>query len=69
MTYSFSVQHNGKLYQCEREVTGKRSLQQTITVLGVGSKEDSASYGQRGHPTVSMESIARIIAHEIIGRT
>ncbi len=66
MTYSFSVQHDGRPYECERIVTGKRVLRQTIIVKGVGSKEDSAPYGQRGHPAVTMEGIARLIAHEVI---
>lgn len=64
--YKFTVQANGKTYDCEREVTGKRIFRQQIRVIGVGSKQDSASYGGRYHPPESMEGIARLIAHEII---
>ena len=66
MRYSFKVDANGSTYNCEREVTGKRVLRQTIHVIGVGSKEDSADYGSKHHPPETMRGIARIIAHEII---
>lgn len=64
--YQFTVEANGRTYNCERVVTGKRVLRQTIDVTGVGSKADSADYGRHAHPVASMEGIARIIAHEII---
>lgn len=67
MTHKFSIEHKGKTYQCERIVAGKRVFRQTIVVIGVGSKDDSADYGPHAHPTATMESIARLIAHEIIG--
>lgn len=64
--YEFEIEQNGKAYRCNRVVTGKRVLTQVITVLGVGSKADSANYGSRGHPISTMEDIAGIIAHEIL---
>lgn len=63
---SFKVKHEGRTYECEREIEGKRRLTQRTRVIGVGAKEDSAVYGQNERPIVSMESIARVIAHEII---
>lgn len=66
MTECFSVTNNGKTYECTRTVTGANALRQTINVNGLGSKEDPASYGLKGHPISSMESTARLIAHEII---
>lgn len=65
--YEFSVEVDGKKYQCQRSVSGSRELNQTIYVQELGkSKIDSASYGPNGHPYASMESVARIIALEII---
>lgn len=66
MRSKFTVGADGKVYQCEREITGKKELRQTIYVIGVGSKADTASYGRRGRSPGTMESIARLIAHEII---
>lgn len=64
--FPFTVTSGGKDYACERVVTGTRALQQVICVIGVGSKADSAHYGSGGHPTDSMQSVAGLIAHEII---
>jgi hypothetical protein len=35
----------------------------------IGGKDDSATYGPppRHHPAVTMEGVARLIAHEIVG--
>lgn len=66
MRYTFTVEANGKIYDCERKVTGKQVLRQTIHVIGQGSKEDSASYGRKYHPPITMEGVARLIAYEII---
>ena len=66
MRYQFTVEENGKTYHCERVVTGQRVLYQTIYVNGVGSKDDSAAYGAKYHPVETMESIAILIAYEII---
>jgi hypothetical protein len=66
MRYDFTVDVNGRTYKCEREVTGKRVMRQIIHVIGVGSKDDSANYGSKHHPPVTMPGIAKIIAHEII---
>lgn len=63
---AFTVDHEGVEYACERLVTGQRVLRQTIHVHRLGSKPDSASYGKTGHPPSSMESVARMIAYEII---
>lgn len=66
--YEFSIEHDGTQYRCERIVTGKRVLRQTIRVIGVGSEEDSVDYGPEGHPPETMTGIACLIAHEIVGR-
>lgn len=63
---AFEVEHNGKTYACQRVITGTITLSQRIYVIGVGSKDDSANYGRRGHPISTMAGIARIIAGEII---
>lgn len=68
MRYEFKIEKNGVTSNCKREVTGKKVLRQRIHVIGVGSKEDSASYGGHYHPISSMEGIARIIASEIVGK-
>lgn len=66
MLYQFTVEVNGKTYQCEREVTGQRVLRQQIRVTGVGNKNDPAAYGAKSHPPETMESIVKLIAREII---
>jgi hypothetical protein len=65
-TYQFTVENKGKTYQCERVVTGQRTLYQEIHVIGIGSKSDPAAYGKKYHPPQTMEGIARVIAQEII---
>lgn len=65
-THKFTVEYDGKTYDCERTVTGERVFRQSIHVIGVGSKDDPASYGARYHPPSSMAGIAKLIAHEII---
>ena len=67
--YEFTViDEDGKDYRRERVVTGTHVSRQTIVVHGVGSEEDSHTYGRRGRPTITMESTARMIAHGIIRR-
>ena len=67
MVYQFTVEENGQTYQCERIVTGKNVLYQNIRVVGVGDKNDPAAYAKsKYHPINSMESIAKLIAREII---
>ena len=65
-THQFTVESNGKIYDCERTFTGERVFRQSVHVIGVGSKDDPASYGARCHPPSSMAGIAKLIAHEII---
>ena len=62
----FSVEIEGSTYECERVLDGTRILKQTIRVLGVGSKLDSARYGPGQHPVQSMRGIAKLIAGEIV---
>lgn len=65
--YNFQVNHDGKAYDCRRIVSGSRRLTQTMEVLGVGSKRDTAIYAtSNGRPIESMESIARVLAGEIL---
>lgn len=65
-THKFTVESDGKTYDCERTVTGERVFGQSVHVIGVGSKDDPASYGARYHPPSTMAGIAKLIAHEII---
>jgi hypothetical protein len=65
-TLPFEVSDGVKIHKCKRTITGDRMQTQTIKVEGVGSKPDYASYGPGAHPPDSMESTARLIAHEII---
>ena len=67
-SYNFQFEYDGKWYACQRVVTGTRTLTQRIDVTGVGSKDDSATYGHGAHPIATMEGIARIIAGEILGQ-
>lgn len=65
-THKFAVEYDGKTYDCERTVTGERVFRQSVHVIGVGSKDDPASYGANHHPPSSMAGGAKLIAHEII---
>jgi hypothetical protein len=67
-TVPFTVPYGGETYQCERVVRGEGKLTQSITVRGIGSASDPATYGPGGHPYDSMETTAGIIAGEIIGK-
>jgi hypothetical protein len=62
--FDFTVDVDGKVYNCRRDVTGVRVLRQLVYVVGIGSKADGASYDSIRAST--MEGIARIIAGEII---
>jgi hypothetical protein len=66
MRHSFTIEKSGIQYQCVRDVTGTRVLRQTVHVIGIGSEPDPASYGINGHPSATMEGIARLIANEIV---
>lgn len=67
-TIPFTLEFEGRTYQCERTVTGTRALYQSIRVSGVGTKDDTARYarGGGGHAPETMASIARILARELI---
>ena len=62
----FTVEHEGRTYQCERTVIGTKRFNQEIYVKGVGGKNDPARYGPHDHPVSTMESIAKVIAVEVI---
>jgi len=64
-TIPFTIEVNGKTYNCERIVFGTREFTQTIRVVGIGSEPDTARYGSKRHRPESMESIAKHIAREI----
>lgn len=66
MIYKFTIESEGKIYECEREVTGKGVLKQTIHVAGIGIKADSNVYGASKHSALTMTAAARRIAHGII---
>ena len=63
---TFQIEHDGKTYDCRRDVSGDRIKQQTIYVSGIGSKDDVASYGGGYHRIESMLGTAKLIAHEIV---
>lgn len=65
-TYEFTIEVEGKKYDCERRVLGTREFTQTIHVSGVGSEPDSARYGPKRHRPEGMESIAKQIAREVV---
>ena len=66
MIYKFTMVSEGKTYECERKVTGKGALKQTIHVARIGSKKDPVVYGASKHSASTMTVAARRIASEII---
>ncbi len=63
----FAIDFEGQTYPCERILTGKRTLYQTIEVVGIGSTSDSHPYNAHDPlDRMRMESVAKIIAGEII---
>jgi hypothetical protein len=68
MIRRFNVSHNGIIYDCYSEIKGTTVLRQIIHVIKVGSKQDTVTYSANSFPADIMDSIARIIAKEIITR-
>ena len=66
--FEFTIQVEGKTYDCERAVSGTREFTQKIKVIGIGLETDSARYGPKRHRPESMESMAEQIAHEIVNK-
>jgi len=66
MNYKFTVEHDGQIFECEREVTGTVVQQQKIIVSGCGKKSDPAKYGKKLKSGAAMEIVARMVAAEII---
>lgn len=64
--FDFDVEYEGRVYKCYRSIRGHNVLEQTITVIGVGSKLDRVNYGERHYPISTMEAIAQTIAREIL---
>lgn len=64
--FKFTIEVDGKSYDCERVVSGTREFTQVIHVIGVGTEWDGARYGSKRYRPESMESIARQIARELI---
>lgn len=62
----FEVEREGRQYTCTRVIAGAETLTQEVHVFGVGSKIDPAAYGPNDRLISSMESAARLIAHEIL---
>ena len=60
----FTVEHNGKTYNCERELEGKKVFYQTVNVIGIGNKKDGKRYDLSNIYTAQLA--AKIIAKEII---
>jgi hypothetical protein len=66
MIYKFTIEIEGRNYQCESHITGKGELRQTIDVAEIGSKKDPSLYGASKHSASTMKTAAHRIAHEII---
>jgi hypothetical protein len=66
MIYKFTIEKDGETYECEREVTGKGALRQTVRVKSVRSRADDVVYGASKHSVSTMTHAARRIALEII---
>jgi hypothetical protein len=66
MKDNFVFATHGTKYACQRTVVGTAIQTQTIEVLGIGVKEDTAKYGYGHQPISSMVGAARIIADTII---
>jgi hypothetical protein len=64
--YEFTLDANNRTYKCERFVSGQDSVRQTITVIGIGKKDDPANYGEKSAPPSVMQLNARLIAHQIV---
>jgi hypothetical protein len=63
---AFTLDAGGKTYACEREIIGTDRLTQIVHVTDVGSKEDTAVYGNILRPVEAMKPMARLIAREVI---
>jgi hypothetical protein len=66
MKENFVLETHGTKYACQRTTTGIGIQTQTIDVLGIGTKVDSATYGPGQYTISSMLSVAKIIAGQII---
>jgi hypothetical protein len=69
VTEEFTVDVDGKTYQCRRTVTGTRVLRQRITVDEIGTEPDGGKYGHNGYPVSRMDPYARTIAKSIIKKS
>lgn len=63
-TIKFTIDYNGKTYNCESEIEGKRVFYQTVNVIGVGYKKDERRYDLSDIHTA--QAVAKILAKEII---
>lgn len=64
--YEFTIRVGDKVYACEREVSGIVKLRQRVRVKGLGSKSDAVVYEENGQPPSTMETMAKVIAGQII---
>jgi hypothetical protein len=62
----FTITDGETTYSYISTVYGERLFTQTIRVIGIGSKNDSAEYGPGAHCIESMEGVASMIAGEIV---
>jgi len=63
---NFVITTELKSYNCYSTINGTNVLNQTITVLGVGSDSDNRSYNR--NEISLMDSIAKTIANIIISK-
>lgn len=66
--HKFTVEADGKTFDCERVVSGTLKFSQVIYVESVGGKPDTGAYGTGDllSPVETMPGVARLIAREII---
>lgn len=65
-THTFTIEENGRLFQCFSETKGSGHFKQIVHVEGFGSQTDEATYGKSKHSASAMKLAAKSIALKII---
>lgn len=65
-TRTFSIERNGRAFQCTSEVKGNQIIRQIIYVEGLGSRADAFTYGKTRHSASAMKLAAEQIALDLI---
>jgi hypothetical protein len=66
LSYKFEIEENGTVFECERRVEGVDVLRQHVFVAGFGEREDPARYGKKTRTGGMMQSVAVIIARQMV---